>query len=263
MLLMTAYLRKQHCAAGFALRSSVRHMCYRRKFIRKVSPVSAARNEADRPDRPYTLPPGAFRPKQSLGQNFLSDQNTVLKICDKFQDDSDDGCRVVEIGPGAGALTRVLYPRYQSMTAIEVDKRAVEFLNQKLPGLNVIHQDVLLVNWAKLAAEKGGKLNVIGNLPYNIVSQVLFTMADSPSSINKAVFTMQLEVADRLTAKPRTKQYGIPSIVFQLYTHCEKAFHLAPTVFYPQPDVDSALVVLDFTKQHPNLKKIDPVNLRR
>lgn len=86
-------------------------------------------------DRPFTLPAGQFKPKQSLGQNFLSDQNYVLKICDAFVDKSSDGHRVVEIGPGPGALTRVLYQRYPSMTAIEIDQRAVAFLGEKIPGI--------------------------------------------------------------------------------------------------------------------------------
>lgn len=92
-------------------------------------------SENDGPkDRPFTLPAGQFKPKQSLGQNFLSDQNYVLKICDAFVDKSSEGHRVVEIGPGPGALTRVLYQRYPSMTAIEIDQRAVAFLGEKLPG---------------------------------------------------------------------------------------------------------------------------------
>ena len=94
-------------------------------------------NEDEEKDRPFTLPPGAFKPKQSLGQNFLSDQNYVMKICDAFKDDSVKGNNVVEIGPGPGALTRVLYPRYPNMTAIEVDQRAVEFIQMKLPGKSI------------------------------------------------------------------------------------------------------------------------------
>jgi 16S rRNA (adenine1518-N6/adenine1519-N6)-dimethyltransferase len=242
-----------------------RGLCYKRKYIRKARPAPVRSSNGDDAvaDRPYTLPPGIFRPKQSLGQNFLSDQNTIVKICNRFEDHSEDGLKVIEIGPGAGALTRVLYPRYPSMTVIEIDQRAVKFLTEKLPGLNIIHQDVLLANWSKISAERGGRLNIIGNLPYNIVSQVLFTMADSPSSINKAVLTMQLEVADRLIAKPKTKDYGIPSVVFQLYTKVNKEFHIPPSVFYPKPDVDSALVTLDFNHQNPDLKKIDTANLRR
>lgn len=86
-------------------------------------------------DRPFTLPSGKFKPRQSLGQNFLSDQNYVMKICDSFKDDSDKGKNVIEIGPGPGALTRVLHRRYPNMTAIEIDERAVEFLAEKIPGL--------------------------------------------------------------------------------------------------------------------------------
>ena len=93
-----------------------------RKFPSKDPPKSA---EEALKDRPFTLPPGLHKPKQSLGQNYLSDQNYVLKICDAFQDDSNQGDRVVEIGPGMGALTRVLVRRYPKMTAGEIDQRAV------------------------------------------------------------------------------------------------------------------------------------------
>ena len=143
-------------------------------------------------DRPFTLPAGQFKPKQSLGQNFLSDQNYVLKICDAFKDESSDGHRVVEIGPGPGALTRVLYQRYPSMTAIEIDQRAVAFLGEKLPGLKVQHLDVLQADWAEMAATRGGSLNIIANLPYYIVSQVLFSLADNHRAIDTAVVTMQV-----------------------------------------------------------------------
>lgn len=213
-------------------------------------------------DRPFTLPPGQFKPKQSLGQNFLSDQNYVMKIVDSFSEDSDNGCRVVEVGPGPGALTRKLHERYPEMTAIELDQRAVAFLGEKLPGLNVLHQDVLTVDWPALAHEKGGVVSVIANLPYYIVSQVLFSFADSHKSINKAVVTMQLEVAERLVAKTRTKAYGIPSVVFQLYAKPVINFKIPPSVFFPRPKVDSALVTLDFTQPHPELQRVNGDRLR-
>ena len=213
-------------------------------------------------DRPFTLPSGQFKPKQSLGQNFLSDQNYVNKICDAFSDSSKEGHRVIEVGPGAGALTRVLFPRYPLMTAIELDQRAVAFLGKKLPDLKVLHTDVLTVNWAALAAEREGPVSIIANLPYYIVSQVLFSFADCSRAISKAVVTMQWEVAERITAKPRTKDYGIPSVVFQLYCKPELNFKIPPSVFYPQPAVDSALVTLDFSKPHPELQRIKVDKLR-
>ena len=120
-----------------------------------------------------------------------------------------DGHKVVEIGPGPGALTRVLYERYPKMTAIEIDQRAVEFLGTKLPGIKVINKDVLEVDWSEIALEKNGKINIIANLPYYIVSQVLFSLADSYKCIDKAIVTMQLEVAERICAVPNTKEYGM------------------------------------------------------
>jgi ribosomal RNA small subunit methyltransferase A len=197
-----------------------------------------------------------------LGQNFLSDQNYVLKIVDSFADNSENGHRVIEIGPGPGALTRVLQPRYPNMTAIEIDQRAVAFLGTKLPNLNIVHQDVLTADWPGLAAERGGRLNIIANLPYYIVSQVLFTLADSHKAINKAVVTMQWEVAERVCAKPRTKAYGIPSVVFQLYAKPQLNFKIPPSVFFPKPKVDSALVTLDFSKPNPALYRVRAENLR-
>lgn len=123
---------------------------------------------ADTKDRPYTLPPGLFRPKQSLGQNYLSDQNYVLKICDAFSDSSEEGMRAVEIGPGMGALTRVLFKRYPRMTAIEIDQRSVAFLNEKMPQLDVKLCDALDFDFSQLAADKGGKLNV-SSFPYHMI----------------------------------------------------------------------------------------------
>jgi len=228
-----------------------------------VNDVLEATEKESGGDRPFTLPPGQFRPKQSLGQNFLSDQNYVMKIVDAFTDDSPEGRQVVEVGPGPGALTRVLFPRYPQMTAIELDQRAIAFLTDKLPGLNVIHQDVLQVDWPALANEKGGPIRVIANLPYYIVSQVLFSFADSHKAIEKAVVTMQLEVGERIVAKTNTKQYGIPSVVFQLYCNPKIVFKIPPSVFFPRPKVDSALVALDFTKPHPLLKTVDGNNLRK
>jgi 16S rRNA A1518/A1519 N6-dimethyltransferase RsmA/KsgA/DIM1 with predicted DNA glycosylase/AP lyase activity len=114
-----------------------------------------------------------------------------------------------------------------------------------------------------MAADRGGSLNIIANLPYYIVSQVLFSLADNHKAIDIAVVTMQLEVAERIVAKPCTKQYGIPSVVFQLYGAPKINFKIPPSVFYPKPNVDSALLTLDFTKPHAELHRIDGDHLRR
>lgn len=126
------------------------------RFFSKITKMSKAAQASNapplsEPNRPYTLPPGSYRPKQSLGQNFLSDQHYVTKIVNAFHDDVVDSKRVIEIGSGAGALTRVLYPKYPEMTAIEIDERGIKFLKKKLPGLNFIHDDVLNTKWPVLA----------------------------------------------------------------------------------------------------------------
>lgn len=149
------------------------------------------------------------------------------------------------------------------MTAVELDQRAVAFLGEKLPDVNVIHEDVLKFDWPQWAATQGGRLSVIANLPYYVTSQVLFALADAHHAIEKAVVTMQLEVAERVTASPGTKQYGIPSVVFQLYGKTHMNFKIPPKVFFPVPKVDSALVTIDFTSPHKDLHRVNLDQLRK
>lgn len=161
----------------------------------------------------------------------------------------------MELGPGAGALTQVLHERFPDMLAVDIDQRAVELLGKSLPTLTVVESDVLQVDYTKLAELRGGPLSVIGNLPYHITSQILFTLCDHYLSVRRAVVTMQLEVAQRIVAKPSSKQYGILSVVFQLYARPQILFHIPPTVFYPQPSVTSALISLDFTGKGPGVNQ--------
>lgn len=200
------------------------------------------------------LPSGAFKPKQSLGQNFLRDGNTVNKILKAFHKDATRDRPtvdfIVELGPGAGALTDPLVKTYGTnvLQCIEIDPRSVELLNEKHPELQVSLQDVLQVDYPKMAQEVGQPLVVFGNLPYYITSQILFALADAShsGSVNCATVTMQWEVAQRMVARTSTKDYGILSVVFQLYADTKCHFKIPPTVFYPQPKVDSALVGLHF-----------------
>lgn len=188
-----------------------------------------------------------FRPKQSLGQNFLRDPNIVRKIVGAVR--APEHAHVVEIGPGIGALTGSLMERFPTFTAIEIDDRAVALLRDEHPDLDVRHQDILDVDWRVLAVEKGMPVWVVGNLPYNITSQVIFGMIDAGDAVREAVVMMQLEVAQRLVAEPRTKEYGILSVQVQLHSEPELLFKVSPNVFFPRPDVTSAVVRLDFDKR--------------
>ncbi len=188
-------------------------------------------------------------PRKSLGQNFLRDPNTIRKIADAVG--APAGAPVVEIGPGTGALTAQLLEKYPHLVALEVDARAVAHLETALPALDVRLADVLEVDWAALAGEKGGPLYVVGNLPYYITSPILFGLVDARPALREAVVMMQREVAERLVAQPRTKAYGILSVVFQRYADVQLLFRVPPTVFYPQPDVTSAVVRLTFRADAP------------
>lgn len=169
--------------------------------------------------------------------------------------------RAIELGPGAGALTDVLIPSIgvNNLQCIEIDGRSIELLSEKHPQLKLYHQDVLQVDYPTLAQTafgQSGPLSIIGNLPYYITSQILFALADAShtDSIRSATVTMQWEVGSRLVAPTKCKDYGILSVVFQLYADCKIHFKIPPTVFYPKPKVDSALIGLHF---------VGPERLRR
>jgi 16S rRNA (adenine1518-N6/adenine1519-N6)-dimethyltransferase len=181
-----------------------------------------------------------FRPKQSLGQNFMHDPNMIRKIVDALQ--APPEAHVVEIGPGTGALTEVLQARYDTFTALEIDQRAVAYLDEHFPEVDVREVDALEANWAALAEEKSGPLYVISNTPYYLTSQILFVLLDARAVVHEAVLTMQKEVAERLVAEPRTKAYGILSVLMQLYANPEYLFSISRHVFTPQPNVTSAAV---------------------
>ncbi len=228
-----------------------------------------------------TLPKGSFRPKQSLGQNFLRDGNTVAKIIKTFvsdatktiiENDSSDQIRAIELGPGAGALTDTLVPTMCNLGAtfqcIEIDPRSIELLGDKHPSLQVHHMDVMQADYPHMAEKEGGPLSIIGNLPYYITSQILFALADASHSnaVRSATVTMQYEVGERIVAKTCTKAYGILSVVFQLYADCKLHFKIPPTVFYPAPKVDSALIGLHFigpNELRVRLSGVQPAQLRR
>lgn len=185
-----------------------------------------------------------FRPKQSLGQNFIHDPNMIEKIVDTLEAPAD--AAVVEVGAGTGALTEILAARYANLLAVEVDERAVEVLRGTLPEITVREQDVRDVDWVAVAEERGRPLHVISNTPYYLTTEILFALLEARSHIAEGVLTMQKEVAERIVASPRTKAYGILSVLLQLFAAPRYAFTVSRHVFYPQPDVTSAVLHVRF-----------------
>ena len=153
---------------------------------------------------------------------------------------------VVEVGAGTGVLTERLAQRVETLTAIEIDERAVAVLRERVPGADVRTEDVRDTDWAALAEETDGTLWVLSNTPYYLTSPLLFSLLEQRQHVAEAVLTMQREVAERIVAAPRTKSYGILSVLLQLFAAPELLFTVPQQVFSPQPDVTSAVVRLQF-----------------
>lgn len=183
--------------------------------------------------------------RKKWGQNFLTDTNLLNKIARTI--DPKEGDQFLEIGPGGGALTERILPFVKDMVAIEIDPLLIEYLeNQPIfQGLQVVHGDVLLQNIEDLPIHN--PVRVIGNIPYNITSSIIFWLIEQLDYWNDAFIMMQKEVADRLSANVNTKAYGRLTVVAGAYLDFDYCFTIKPDVFIPKPKVDSAIV--RFTKK--------------
>ena len=186
--------------------------------------------------------------KKSLGQHFLHERGIVDKLV--LAIDPRPGDRIVEIGPGQGALTFPLLARHGALTAIEFDRDLLEPLTAaaKAHGeLTLIHADVMNVNFSALAGDAstdGGQIRLVGNLPYNLSSPILFHALDHAATVRDMHFMLQKEVVDRMAAGPGSKIYGRLSVMLQAYCTVTALFKVGPGAFRPPPKVDSAVVRL-------------------
>lgn len=179
------------------------------------------------------------RPK--LGQNFLVDPAARLAIADALGDISQR--TVVEIGPGAGAITEILAERAGRLIAIELDRALADQLLAQFPSVEVRNADVLTVDFGALRNEDE-TLRIIGNLPYYITSPILSHLFAYSAAIESAVLMMQREVADRVAAAPGSRDYGLLSATAQLYARIERVLTLPPSAFRPPPKVHSTVLRL-------------------
>ncbi|MEP6822650.1 MAG: 16S rRNA (adenine(1518)-N(6)/adenine(1519)-N(6))-dimethyltransferase RsmA, partial [Chthoniobacterales bacterium] len=181
-------------------------------------------------------------PVKTLGQNFLHDRNLAQWIVIRAELTPED--YVVEVGPGLGALTEFALASGASVLAIEKDARLAEFVRQRFPSdrLKVLHADALDYDVRQLFAQP--RVKFIGNLPYNISSQLLLRFTEYPSPISLWLCMLQKEMARRLSAEPRTRDYGALTLLIQLHHRVEYLRTVPASVFLPRPDVDSAFVKL-------------------
>ncbi|MFO7875255.1 MAG: 16S rRNA (adenine(1518)-N(6)/adenine(1519)-N(6))-dimethyltransferase RsmA [Desulfovermiculus sp.] len=188
------------------------------------------------------------RAKKKLGQNFLVDPNVARKIVGRLNLQPAD--KVLEIGPGQGALSQFLLQSGAQVAGVEKDLALARELKEKWPDIDVIAADASGIQWDQLHRAGFGK--VIGNLPYNIASPLIWDIVSSFSEASGMVFTIQKEVGLRLTARPGRKEYGALSVWVQNFAQPRLEFVLGPLVFRPRPKVDSAVVSLYPKAVHPN-----------
>ncbi len=210
--------------------------------------MSDRRSSDDQPDR--------LRPKKQLGQHFLHDARVVDRIIDLVQAQQSEP--VIEIGPGEGVLTERLISRGVQLTALEVDPDAITYLRERFKS--VAHFGVL--DKSVLDHELHEQVEVVGNLPYNISSQIMFWLMAQQSHITRATVMVQHEVGARLAADPGSKTYGILSVLLPFYFEVQYQFKVSPGAFRPPPRVQSAVLTLD-RKPTPAALDVDFPDLKR
>ncbi|KFI45856.1 ribosomal RNA small subunit methyltransferase A [Bifidobacterium bohemicum] len=187
-------------------------------------------------------------PTKKLGQNFVIDPGTVRRIAREAGVNA--GTNVLEVGPGLGSLTLALLETGANVTAVEIDPKlaarlpqtVAEFMPQAASRLTVVQADALTVTPGLLPGLASGPFTLVANLPYNVATPIVLTLLERFNGLDRFLVMVQKEVADRLVASPGSKTYGSPSVKLAWYGHAERAGLVGRNVFWPAPNVDSALV---------------------
>ena len=195
-----------------------------------------------------------FQFQKKFGQNFLVDTHVLEKIMDSAEVAKED-C-VLEIGPGIGTMTQYLCERAGEVIAVEIDKKLIPVLQETLSAydnVTVINEDILKVDIAMLARQKNGgrPLKVVANLPYYITTPIIMDLLESRVPLESVTVMVQKEVAERMRAKPGTKDYGALSLAVAYYAEAYLAANVPPNCFMPRPKVGSAVIRLTCHKEPP------------
>ena len=186
-----------------------------------------------------------LKPSKSLGQNFVVDPNTILKIIRAANIEKHQ--QILEIGPGLGSLTSQLSTT-SKVVAIELDRYLVPALEEVLnhfgerENVEIIHQDAMKIDWKEFFSHRQGIWKMVANLPYNIATPLIVTLLENAPEIQSIFVMVQLEVGERFAASPKSKAYGIPSVKAQYWAETKVLGKVSPNVFLPIPKVDSAIL---------------------
>ncbi len=186
-----------------------------------------------------------LRPSKSLGQNFVVDPNTILKIIRAAN--IKKGEQILEIGPGLGSLTSQLSAN-SKVVAIELDRYLVPALEEvlyhfgKRENVEIVQEDAMKIDWQEFFAQRQGVWKMVANLPYNIATPLLVMLLENAPEIQAIYVMVQLEVGERFAASPKSKAYGIPTVKAQYWAETKVLGKVSPNVFLPAPKVDSAIL---------------------
>ncbi|MFH0840074.1 MAG: 16S rRNA (adenine(1518)-N(6)/adenine(1519)-N(6))-dimethyltransferase RsmA [Candidatus Omnitrophota bacterium] len=192
-----------------------------------------------------------FKPQKRLGQNFLIDTNIQKKIIEAAN--LKKGDTVLEIGPGLGELTLDISRSVKEVVAVEFDKKLFSILDAlagDFKNISIVHEDFLKYDIAGLSPP-GGKIKIISNLPYYVSTPIILKLFRNKACIESALLTLQQEVAERLTAEPKTKAYGSLTLFTAFQAEVKRLFNIKKNSFYPVPQVDSAVILLKPRREAP------------
>jgi 16S rRNA (adenine1518-N6/adenine1519-N6)-dimethyltransferase len=196
-------------------------------------------------------------PKKRFGQNFLVHTSTAEAIVHAGGVTADD--IIIEVGVGLGALTRPIASVARQVIGLEIDSGIIRYHQEEhdLPeNVTLIHGDILKADFQLLAELAQGPIKIMANLPYSISNPFLFTLIENQEKMAWATIMLQKEVADRLTAQPGTKQYGVPTVLLGACATVKQLLTLKPGEFHPRPKIDSVVVRIDFNRQDDRLKAL-------
>ncbi len=199
----------------------------------------------------------AIKPRKKFGQSFLIDKGSIERIAQIAGVEHQD--IVVEIGAGIGVLTERLAQKAGRVIAVELDHQLVDVLKDRLSqyrNVEIHHVNILRFDFRKIARSENQKIKVVGNIPYNISSPLLFYLLSFKDIIHSFTLMMQKELIERLVASPGNKSYGVPSVILQMFSTVEKVMNVPAAFFYPVPKVESSIMKGVFHDQ-PKMKLHD------
>jgi len=190
----------------------------------------------------------SVKPKKHLGQHFLIDEHIAEKIANTASLDPE--LVVLEVGPGTGVLTKYLIEKTENLHVVEIDRESISYLKTYFPSLtaNLHEVDFLTLDFATIFP--GKQVSIIGNFPYNISSQIVFSAIAQKEQVKELSGMFQKEVAQRIAEKPGSKAYGILSVLTQAHYHVDYLFTVPPDVFNPPPKVESGVIKMTRKKEY-------------